>query len=205
MNVFSLLEPLLRLLTALPTPLRSSPLPPPSSLSQTLSCLLTFPTTPLSSHWLSKGTFPPPPAPSPRGSRAPHSNFMNRLSVSIKSEDRSPSPPLATLNAPGKIAEKLAELAEVMTLPWDDVNEVRWPRAQVAEESLPVLFLLMARLCAGLEDVRLKIGAKVFPVDMCVSFLFFLRSKIPCLKSSFAEGTGTERKGRSHFPRGERC
>ncbi|CDZ98704.1 Signaling protein RIC-8/synembryn (regulates neurotransmitter secretion) [Phaffia rhodozyma] len=137
-----LAEPLINLLLSLPLPSQASPIPPPSSVSQTLNCLLTLPTTPLSSTWL-----------------------LSSSELGVRGDNRPGSSSVAGTNQVDT-ARALLGLAERMTAPWNDTTERTWPSVQIVEATLSVLFLLMARLCAGLEVVRLHTEQYLFPLDL---------------------------------------
>lgn len=151
----SLLEPLLQLLCRTPLPpSQVAPIPLPPNLALTLNALLSFPTTPLAS------TYAPAP-PSPRVDKI---SLLDRLTPS---RTRSPTPPSVVVDLP----KRLLELAERMTSPWetirnpDDPTDISLPDEAV-ESSVGVLFLVMARLCNGVEEIKTEICRTLLPEDL---------------------------------------
>jgi hypothetical protein len=199
---FSLLPPLLTLLTTHPLPSISPPtfsspssstLPLPPTLAHTLNALLAFPTHPLSSTWLSSSPSTSPPRSSsptyisdsdnPSSKPKSRPNIFRRVSPSS-----SRSSPTSLASAPS-VPERLLELAERVTKPWEvpevdpldaegsgredpyekqrgEKRRLAVPADEIVEESLPVLFLVVRRLATGIPEFRELVKKEILPDDL---------------------------------------
>ncbi|KAF8590259.1 hypothetical protein K439DRAFT_1627947 [Ramaria rubella] len=177
-NLENLLPPLLRVFNGLP-PTFPSPLAQP--LTHVIHTLITIPVLPLASRWFSpvsstasSPTSTPRPPPSDKFHRALSALTPARRSLSSSSSrSSSPAPSNSTQAHPRDTVQRAWDLLDIATAHYvpgdpDDaaVRQLCKTEGVLLDDTLAPLIILLTRLAAGEESVKLRMREWILPSDL---------------------------------------